>query len=219
MAQFKCSHCGGTFDGVPKFCPHCGSILTNSEETKIESKEPVLGLGENKKEEPKVEEHKEVEKPNIKIEKEDKPVKEEKIQEVDEDMKKQKVFVIVGFSLAMLAIVLLGMIYVDIYYLKDLDMMIRVIALPSLSLLAWIVAGIGNIFLNKGDEIVGGLKVMRIFGKIFAIIALWVAVLATVASALITVAYFASGWVSTFIDLDMKALIEEFLTTGKVTIQ
>ena len=231
MPQFKCSNCGGTFNGVPKFCPHCGSMLTNANAQPSESVDPFLNADNNEvhvfKPENVIENKPEVEqKPEVKIEpkveeapkaKKEKPMKKE-VEEQEKDLKGQNVFVIVGFSLAMLAVVLLGMIYVDIYFLKDLDAMIRVIALPSLSILAWITAGVANIFVNKGDDVKGAIKALKIIGKIFAIIALWVAVLATISSAFVATAYFASQWISTFIDLDFKAIIEEFLATGQVTI-
>ena len=192
MAQFRCSRCGATFDNIPRFCPHCGAVLSNgNDQEEVIDLFPVDEKGKKEK-------------------------KNSKYEVTPEELKEQKRWVIFGFILAIFALICLGGTFADVYIIRSFDMTVRIAMLPALPLLAWISAGVGNLFLNKGDDVKGGFLVMKIFGKIFAIISLWIAVLATIAAVVVVTIYFASQWISSFVDLDMKAIIEEFLRTGRI---
>ena len=193
MPKYKCSHCGAIFEGLPSYCPQCGYSL-NGGQTKPNNPDNVP---------PQVVESKPAEQSN------------------NDELRKQKTKVIVGFVFAMLATAILGFSsgLVQLVPLFQIDVFIAVIACPASALLAWIFAGVANSSLNKGYDVTGGIKALKIIGKVFAIITLICAILLTIAYALMTTCYFLSDQINQVVDLNMKEMIEKLFTTGKVTFQ
>ena len=105
------------------------------------------------------------------------------------------------------------------YILKSIDVTMRVIAAAVLALLSWIFAGIGNNLLNDGDYVQGGVRALKIIGKIVGIITLICAIILTVAWTLVAAAYFLSDFFAQFLDLNLKEMVIELLTTGKFVVK
>lgn len=194
MNRYKCSICGKEFEGVPHFCPSCGAKFANADE--VAQAEGQTG--------PTV-----IQVINTVP---SQPV------ETGPSLESQKKHVITGFVFALVAFALLDA-SLSMYILRSLDVMMRVIAAPALALLAWIFAGVGNNLLNDGDYVQGGVRALKIIGKIVAIITLIFAIISTIAWAFVTAAYFLSDFLNQFVDLNLKEMVIELLTTGKFVVK
>ena len=194
MNRYKCSICGKEFEGVPHFCPSCGAKFANADEVaqaEGQSGPTVIQVINTVPSQPV---------------------------ETGPSLESQKKHVITGFVFALVAFALLDASS-SMYILKSIDVTMRVIAAPVLALLSWIFAGIGNNLLNDGDYVQGGVRALKIIGKIVGIITLICAIILTVAWALVAAAYFLSDFFAQFLDLNLKEMVIELLTTGKFVVK